>query len=137
MDRSLALFAIGLVFGGGIGFAIAASNGVTFDGHDHGDPAAHGGGLGDAFGGAGQQTFGVGASGITKFTSYVAAVFLLCAVMITVLSKRQAGSILDDTGILPTNAPGALGAGPNNVAPPASGTGAPAGGGSAPVNSDG
>tara|TARA_R110002049_G_scaffold44333_5_gene130114 strand:- start:172801 stop:173298 length:498 start_codon:yes stop_codon:yes gene_type:complete len=43
MDRSLALFAIGLVFGGGIGFAIAASNGVTFDGHDHGDPAAHGG----------------------------------------------------------------------------------------------
>ncbi|MEM5541493.1 hypothetical protein WNY61_01965 [Sulfitobacter sp. AS92] len=43
MDRSLALFAIGLVFGGGIGFAIAASSGVTFDGHDHGDPAAHGG----------------------------------------------------------------------------------------------
>jgi len=43
MDRSLALFAIGLVFGGGIGFAIAASNGVTFDGHYHGDPAAHGG----------------------------------------------------------------------------------------------
>jgi hypothetical protein len=43
MDRSLALFAIGLIFGGGIGFAIAASNGVTFDGHDHGDPAAHGG----------------------------------------------------------------------------------------------
>ncbi len=43
MDRSLALFAIGLVFGGGIGFAIAASNGVTFDGHDHGDPAVHGG----------------------------------------------------------------------------------------------
>jgi len=43
MDRSLALFAIGLVFGGGIGFAIAASNGVTFDGHDHGAPAAHGG----------------------------------------------------------------------------------------------
>jgi hypothetical protein len=43
MDRSLALFAIGLIFGGGIGFAIAASSGVTFDGHDHGDPAAHGG----------------------------------------------------------------------------------------------
>lgn len=26
---------IGLVFGGGIGFVIAASNGVTLDGHDH------------------------------------------------------------------------------------------------------
>ncbi|MGC1497546.1 MAG: hypothetical protein WA790_17215 [Sulfitobacter sp.] len=42
MDRSLALFAIGLVFGGGIGFVVAAGNGITFDGHDHGDPAAHG-----------------------------------------------------------------------------------------------
>lgn len=41
MERSLALFAIGLVFGGGIGFVVAAGNGVTFDGHDHGDPAAH------------------------------------------------------------------------------------------------
>lgn len=43
MDRSLALFAIGLVFGGGIGFVIAAGNGITFDGHDHADAAAHGG----------------------------------------------------------------------------------------------
>ena len=40
-DRSLALFAIGLVFGGGIGFVVAASLGVTLDGHDHGDHAAH------------------------------------------------------------------------------------------------
>lgn len=44
MSRSLALFAIGLVFGGGAGFVIAAGNGVTFDGHDHGAPADHGGG---------------------------------------------------------------------------------------------
>lgn len=42
MDRTLPLFAIGLVFGGGIGFAIAAGNGITFDGHDHDDPAHHG-----------------------------------------------------------------------------------------------
>ena len=42
MDRSLPLFAIGLIFGGGIGFTLAAANGVTFDGHDHGDPAHHG-----------------------------------------------------------------------------------------------
>lgn len=41
MDRSLALFVIGLIFGGGIGFVTAAGYGVTFDGHDHGDPAAH------------------------------------------------------------------------------------------------
>jgi hypothetical protein len=42
MDRALPLFAIGLIFGGGIGFAVAASNGVTLDGHDHADPAQHG-----------------------------------------------------------------------------------------------
>ena len=41
--RTLALFAIGLVFGGGIGFVTAAGMGVTFDGHDHGNPAHHGG----------------------------------------------------------------------------------------------
>jgi len=39
--RGLALFAIGLVFGGGIGFLLAASSGVTLDGHDHSDPAQH------------------------------------------------------------------------------------------------
>jgi preprotein translocase subunit SecG len=93
-----------------------------------------GGGLGDAFGGAGQQTFGVGASGITKFTSYVSAVFLLTAVLITVLSKREAGSILNDTGPLPTGGSSALGAGPNDVAPPAGGGngGAPTGGSTPP-----
>lgn len=41
--RTLALFAIGLVFGGGIGFSTAAGLGVTFDGHDHADAAQHGG----------------------------------------------------------------------------------------------
>lgn len=35
MDRSIPLLLIGLVFGGGIGFLIAASNGVTLDGHNH------------------------------------------------------------------------------------------------------
>ena len=34
MDR-LGLFLIGLVFGGGVGFLVAASNGITLDGHDH------------------------------------------------------------------------------------------------------
>lgn len=35
-DRSLALLAIGLVFGGGIGFVLAAGYEITLDGHDHG-----------------------------------------------------------------------------------------------------
>ena len=41
MNVALPLFGIGLLFGGGIGFAIAAGNGITFDGHDHADPAHH------------------------------------------------------------------------------------------------
>lgn len=45
MSRTLSLFAIGLVFGGGIGFVTAAGMGVTFDGHDHGNPALHGAGM--------------------------------------------------------------------------------------------
>ncbi|MFT6022363.1 MAG: hypothetical protein ACI9PY_000472 [Ascidiaceihabitans sp.] len=35
MDRRMMLLVIGLVFGSGIGFLVAASNGVTLDGHDH------------------------------------------------------------------------------------------------------
>jgi hypothetical protein len=45
MSRTLSLFVIGLVFGGGLGFSIAAGNGVTFDGHEHADPSAHGGAM--------------------------------------------------------------------------------------------
>lgn len=35
MNTGLPLLAIGLVFGGGVGFTIAAANGITLDGHDH------------------------------------------------------------------------------------------------------
>ncbi|MDF1790567.1 MAG: hypothetical protein P1U88_01585 [Thalassobaculaceae bacterium] len=41
MTRSVALFLIGLFFGGGAGFLLAASYGITLDGHEHGDPAQH------------------------------------------------------------------------------------------------
>lgn len=45
IDRSIALLVIGLVFGGGIGFVIAAGNGITLDGHDHSQNlAGHAGG---------------------------------------------------------------------------------------------
>lgn len=43
MDRSIPMLLIGLVFGAGIGFTIAAANGVTLDGHDHAlDHGSHG-----------------------------------------------------------------------------------------------
>ena len=40
MDRKLIMLLIGLVFGGGIGFMIAAGNGITLNGHGH--AAGHG-----------------------------------------------------------------------------------------------
>ena len=45
MPRSLALFLIGLLLGGGIGFFLAAANNVALDGHHHpkADRADHGG----------------------------------------------------------------------------------------------
>jgi len=42
-----------------------------------------GGGLAEAFGGMGAQTFGVKATGITKFTAYVAVAFLLSGILLT------------------------------------------------------
>ncbi|WP_199259206.1 hypothetical protein [Paracoccus binzhouensis] len=45
MDRSIPMLLIGLIFGGGLGFVIAAANGITLDSHDHG---AHGHGAATA-----------------------------------------------------------------------------------------
>ena len=41
--RGFMLFVIGLTFGAAGGFVVAAANGITFDGHDHSDPAHHAG----------------------------------------------------------------------------------------------
>jgi len=48
-----------------------------------------GGGFGDALGVAGQQTFGVKASGIHKFTMVVALVFVGTAVTIHLLNRTS------------------------------------------------
>ncbi len=50
-----------------------------------------GGGLTDALGSAGQQTFGVAASGIHKFTGYTAAFFIVSALGIHFLNRKIAG----------------------------------------------
>lgn len=65
-----------------------------------------GGGLGDAFGGAGAQTFGVKAQGIAKLTGYLAGGLVLVAVLIAVI-ESNASSInfgsepvpMDDGGL--------------------------------------
>jgi preprotein translocase subunit SecG len=57
-----------------------------------------GGGFGDALGGQGQQTFGVGAKGINTFTAWVAGAFLTCAALITYLHREESGSLLEGIG---------------------------------------
>lgn len=52
MSKPLSLFAIGLLFGGGLGFAGAAGSGVTFDGHDHAHPSGNGAASASQTGGA-------------------------------------------------------------------------------------
>jgi preprotein translocase subunit SecG len=69
-----------------------------------------GGGLSEAFGGAGQQTFGVKAEGINKFTGWAAFVVVILAITIT--RVRSGESIVPVTEAPPMSAPGASEPGP-------------------------
>ena len=55
----------------------------------------NGGGLGEAFGGMGQQTFGVKAEGVTKLTAYLAGVVVVLAIVITKLRSGTGASVVD------------------------------------------
>ncbi len=57
-----------------------------------------GGGFGGALGGAGEATFGVGASGINRFTGWVAVVFLVSALGIHVLNRNSASTTVLESG---------------------------------------
>ena len=59
-----------------------------------------GGGFGEALGSHGQETFGVGSSGINTFTAVTAGVFLGSALLIHFLNRVQGGSSVLET--LPT-----------------------------------
>ena len=74
-----------------------------------------GGGLTDALGTSGQATFGVGTSGINRFTGVTAAVFLGSALLIHVLNRQVSGGTVLDREMPNAEAP-AGGAGP--VPPP-------------------
>jgi preprotein translocase subunit SecG len=50
-----------------------------------------GGGMGGAFGGVGGEAFGHGASGINKFTGILAAIFMVSAIVIALLSRGGSG----------------------------------------------
>jgi len=74
-----------------------------------------GGGLAEAFGGMGAQTFGVKATGITKFTAYVAVVFMLSAILLTCVSSDE--SVMSDAATPPADT--GLPTGPSDVGAPA------------------
>jgi protein translocase SecG subunit len=82
-----------------------------------------GGGLTDALGTSGQQTFGVGASGINRFTGITAAVFLGSALMIHFVN-RQTPSVFG-----PDEAPPPIPASSTPMPGGPGGAGAPSGGG--------
>jgi len=92
-----------------------------------------GGGLTDALGTSGQQTFGVGASGINKFTGYTGAIFLASALGIHYFNRIESTrSVVRDFGQTPVTAPAAPGDA-GGTAPAGGGTPAPAGGSQAPA----
>jgi preprotein translocase subunit SecG len=62
-----------------------------------------GGGFGQALGEHGQQTFGVGAKGINRFTMYVAAVFLGSAVFLHYLNRSEGGGSVLDSAVTPAD----------------------------------
>jgi len=55
-----------------------------------------GGGFGQFLGEGGQQTFGVGAKGINTFTGYVAAAFIVCAIVLNILNRDAGTGSLSD-----------------------------------------
>ena len=76
-----------------------------------------GGGLSEAFGGAGQQTFGVKAEGINKFTGWAAAVVLILAIAIT--RVRMSDSIVPLSAAPPPASEPGVGAPAEPGLPPA------------------
>lgn len=80
-----------------------------------------GGGLTDAFGGAGVETFGVRPGGINKFTFALFAVFVMCALGIHWMNLNpEKGSVMQN--VQPLNTQGAT-----TTAPPQPGNPAPPG----------
>jgi preprotein translocase subunit SecG len=87
-----------------------------------------GGGLTSALGTSGQQTFGVGASGINKFTGWTGAVFLVSALAIHYFNRKDSErSAFTDAGtpaeVQPANPNAPGGGAPAGIptAPPAGG----------------
>ncbi len=114
-----------------------------------------GGGLAEAFGGAGAETFGVKAHGINKFTAVMSGVFLLLCVVLNKFEFEPDSTPLDPS-FTPSEAPvdpqqqaidelmerinqqnGGAPAGGAPAGAPAGGAATPPAGGTTPVEGDG
>jgi len=60
-----------------------------------------GGGLSSAFGGAGQDTFGVQTGGVNKFTAWVAGSWIMIAILYAAIKEGPGQSVLDETAAPP------------------------------------
>jgi protein translocase SecG subunit len=90
-----------------------------------------GGGLAEAFGGVGAETFGVKAAGINKFTSIVGAVFLALCISLTLFKPTPSNvPALKDPGAFPNFGQNG-GVTPPPPTPPSGGT-TPPGSGKSP-----
>lgn len=82
-----------------------------------------GGGLGEAFGGAGAETFGVKASGVNRLTAGLGAVFMVLALLINFMYRAEAGESLinesvDEESPFELVEDGAIGGSGSGDAPP-------------------
>ncbi len=89
-----------------------------------------GGGLAEAFGGAGAETFGVKAHGINKFTAVLGVVFLVLCIVLTKFDREPVSE-----SMIPGFTPAAETPDPNSPQRILDQLGFPQGGGSAPGNS--
>ncbi len=74
-----------------------------------------GGGLSGAFGGVGAETFGVQTGGVNKFTSIMAGLFLVLAVLYAAIPEAQEAAASDSYEPITIGAP--VGGGPDEQPP--------------------
>lgn len=82
-----------------------------------------GGGLGEAFGGMGAETFGVKASGVNRVTGIIAAIFVVSSILINKCSMETTQIFPDDAPAseAPAGPGGAGGGAPGGGTPPGEG----------------
>ncbi len=95
-----------------------------------------GGGLAAAFGGAGADTFGVGSGGINRFTTILAGVWIVAAIILAASSPTSVVGTSPDDADAAEEAPLVPGGATDGGGEGAPTEGTPTDGGNAPVEKD-